>query len=152
MNEKLYDNIVQSLISSANNIFESMIFMKIKADHPFERKGLESLSDITGIISLTGDVMGSVILSMDSDIAKKAISNMLGEQIENGQEIIDGVGEISNMIVGMAKTELANLACDFEISVPVMITGKGAKIKHLSDSQNTLTTIPFSLDDKSLFE
>lgn len=150
MNEKLYGSIIQSLISSTDNVFQSMIFMKVKPQPPFERKGLDSLSDITGVISITGDIMGSVILSLNTDTAQKAISSMLGDQIDNEQEIIDGVGEISNMIVGMAKTELANLSCDFEISVPVMVTGKGVKIKHLSTQKRGLTTIPFITEDESI--
>ncbi|MCL6582411.1 MAG: chemotaxis protein CheX [bacterium] len=151
MNERLFQNIIQALIHSAHDVFQTMIFMDIQPKEPFDRKGLDCLSDITGVISLTGSVVGSIILSMDTQFARKAVSNMLGDQIESEQEVVDGVGEITNMVVGMAKTELANLSCDFEISVPVMIVGKGSTIKHLSLEGSSLTTIPFMADGQTIF-
>jgi len=151
MNEKLYQHIVKSFTASTSNVFQTMIFTNIEARQPFLRSVLPDLADITGIISLTGDIMGSVILSIDNQTAQKAISNMLGDQIQNQQEIIDGIGEITNVIVGMAKTDLSNSSCDFEISVPVMVIGKGANIKHLSAKKRYLTTIPFETEDGSVF-
>ena len=151
MDEKLFQSIVRSLITAAQDVFQTMIFMQITPREPFARKGLDSLADVTGVISLTGNVVGSVILSMDTKTAQTAVSNMLGDQIESEQEIIDGAGEIANMVVGMAKTELSNIGCDFEISVPVMIVGKGSAIKHLSLEGSSLTTIPFEADDKTVF-
>jgi len=151
MNEKLFQSIVQALIAAAQDVFQTMIFMQITPKEPFARKGLDSLAEITGVISLTGNIVGSVILSMDTKTAQTAISNMLGDQVENEQEIVDGAGEITNMVVGMAKTELSNIGCDFEISVPVMILGRGSAIKHLSLEGSSLTTIPFETEDKSVF-
>ncbi|MEW5817779.1 MAG: chemotaxis protein CheX [Spirochaetota bacterium] len=151
MNEILFQKIIQGLITSAHDVFQTMIFMEINPEEPFARRGLDCLSDITGVISLTGNIVGSVILSMDAKTAQAAVSNMLGDQIEAEQEIVDGVGEITNMIVGMAKTELSNISCDFEISVPVMILGKGSAIKHLSLEGSSLTTIPFAADGQTIF-
>ena len=151
MNEKLFQNIIQALITSAHDVFQTMISMEVKPKEPFARKGLDSLADITGVISLTGMVMGSVILSIDTKTAQITVSNMLGDQIEAEQEIVDGVGEITNMVVGMAKTELSNISCDFEISVPVMIMGKGSTIKHLSQEGSSLTTIPLELENGAIF-
>ena len=151
MNEKLFQSIVQSLISSARDVFQTMIFMQITPKEPFARSGLDSLAEITGVISLTGNIVGSVILSMDFKTAQAAVSSMLGDQIDSEQEIVDGAGEIANMVVGMAKTELSNIGCDFEISVPVMIIGKGSVIKHLSLAGSSLTTIPFETEKESIF-
>ncbi|MEW5800578.1 MAG: chemotaxis protein CheX [bacterium] len=151
MNEKLFQSIVRSLIIAAQDVFQTMISMEVKPKEPFARKGLDSLADITGVISLTGNIVGSVILSMDARTAQKAVSNMLGDQVEVEQEIVDGAGEITNMVVGMAKTELSNISCDFEISVPVMILGKGSVIKHLSLEGSSLTTIPFETEDADVF-
>jgi len=128
-----------------------MIFTNIEARQPLLRSGLPDLLDITGVISLTGDIMGSVILSIDNQTARKAISNMLGDQIQDQQEIIDGIGEITNVIVGMAKTDLSNFSCDFEISLPVMLIGKRTNIQHLSGEKKHLTTIPFETEDGSVF-
>jgi CheY-specific phosphatase CheX len=151
MNEKLFQSIVHALINAVQDVFQTMISMQITPKEPFARRGLDSLADVTGVISLTGNVVGSVILSMDAGTAQAAVSNMLGDKVEVEQEIVDGAGEIANMVVGMAKTEVSNLGCDFEISVPVMIVGKGACIKHLSLEGSSLTTIPFEMEDKTVF-
>lgn len=150
--EKLYQNIIESIISAAENVFQTMIFMDIKSQAPFERKGMGSLSDITAIISLTGDIIGSIAVSMNTDSAREVISNMLGDEITDVQEIIDGVGEITNLVVGMAKTVLSELSCQFEISVPIVVTGKGVNIQHYSTQNKSLTTIPFYMEDKSFFQ
>lgn len=151
IDEELYQNIIESVTSAAENVFQTMIFMDIKSQAPFERKGIGSLSDITAIISLTGDIMGSIAVSINTDSAREAISNMLGDEITDAQEIIDGVGEITNLVVGMAKTTLSELSCRFEISVPIVVTGKGVKIQHYSAQTKSLTTIPFYTEDKSFF-
>lgn len=152
IDEKLYQNIIESITSAAENVFQTMVFMDIKSQAPFARKGLDSLSEITGIISLTGDIIGSIAISMDKNIARETISNMLGDEITDAQEIIDGVGEITNLVVGMAKTVLSELSCQFEISVPIVVTGKGVNIKHYSRQNKSLTTIPFYTEDKSFFQ
>lgn len=151
MNEKLFQSIVDALITAAHDVFQTMISIEINSREPFSRQGLDSLADITGVISLTGNVVGSVILSMDAQTAQAAVSNMLGDQVEAEQEVVDGAGEITNMVVGMAKTELSNIGCDFEISVPVMIVGKGSTIKHLSLEGSSLTTIPFETENQTMF-
>jgi len=151
MNENLFQSIVRALISAARDVFQTMIFMDIVPQEPFPRIGLNPLADITSVISLTGNIAGSVILSMDTKTAQAAVSNMLGDQTEAEQEVVDGVGEITNMIIGLAKTELSTIGCDFEISVPVMIAGKGSAIKHLSGEGSLLTTILFKMADDAFF-
>ena len=70
---------------------------------------LNSLSQVTvkrvsGIIGMTGSARGSLALSFSANSILKIVSNMLGENYKeiNG-EVRDAVGEITNMISGVAR-------------------------------------------------
>ena len=64
-----------------------------------------AVGDITGIISLTGYSEGSLTVSFSELFALKIVGNMIGEQYtEMNEEVADAVGELTNMILGDARS------------------------------------------------
>jgi chemotaxis protein CheX len=57
-------------------------------------------------------------------------------------EIVDAVGELTNMICGGAKAQLAKLNYKFDLATPTMIVGKGVEISYHSEAPTIV--IPFS--------
>ena len=49
---------------------------------------------------------------------------------ETSGEVNDVVRELTNIVVGGAKVEFANLGYSFNISLPLVVEGKGHKINH----------------------
>jgi chemotaxis protein CheX len=79
--------------------------------------------DVSGIIVLTGNATGAVVLSFPRLAAFKIVSRMLGTQVKIvGAELVDGIGELANIVAGNAKQYLDGY--DLKISLPDVILGK----------------------------
>ena len=59
-------------------------------------------------------------------------------------EIKDAVGEITNMVSGGARAELAQKGYNFEMAIPTIITGKNTQVDPISASP--VIVIPFQTD------
>lgn len=104
---------------------------------------------ITGMIGLHGKVTGFAAVSMSDAVAIKSCGGLLGESYDevNGQ-VVDGAGELTNIIVGGIKSQLAGSEWAFSyMTVPSMIIGGGYQIAFGSGIQFVSAT--FEIEDQS---
>ena len=87
---------------------------------------------ITGMIGVHGKVSGFVTVNMSERVAIKAVSGLIQEELALlSPQVIDGVGEITNIIVGGIKAALSNSAWSFPyMTVPSVIVGNGYSIAY----------------------
>lgn len=109
---------------------------------PFLKESTYARGEVTGIVAVTGHAAGSIALTFPVDCAKVVVANMLGEEIQDVQEIKDGVGELTNMISGQARKGLATKGMKFHAGIPQVMAGKGHPVRHLVDGP--VIAIPFS--------
>jgi chemotaxis protein CheX len=99
--------------------------------------------EISGIIGLSGKAAGTVVVSLSREVALKATSAMLMiESTEIDNDVIDAVGEITNMVAGAAKAELSEYA--LSMSLPSVITGRGHEVRFPSNV--TPICVPFETE------
>lgn len=99
--------------------------------------------DISGLISLTGIVGGLVVVSVDQKVALKVAEAMLQEPFDTvNNDVIDLVGELTNMIAGKAKAGLAQFK--MTLGLPTVVTGTNHEVRFPSDVQPI--SIPFTSD------
>ena len=97
--------------------------------------------EISGIIGLSGKTSGTVVVSVDRNVAISATETMLGTRPESvDTDVIDAIGEITNMIAGKAKSGLEHLA--MTLALPTVITGKNHVIRFGSGAQTIC--VPYS--------
>ncbi len=82
--------------------------------------------DISGIIGIISDTFnGSVVISFPEETFLKIMTNMLGEEVtELNQDIVDGAGELTNIIFGQAKITLNEKGYGIHTAIPSVVTGK----------------------------
>lgn len=98
------------------------------------KEDLITTFDISSIIGITGEVSGSIIISVPTDLACKIASNMLMEDVKTlDQRVEDAIGEIGNIVVGDARRILIQDGHQVNISVPTVVVGKGHKISRSGD-------------------
>lgn len=82
---------------------------------------------VTGVIGVHGNVSGFVHCNVSERFAIKAVEGLLQDKFDElNSQVVDGVGEITNIIVGGIKAGLAST--DWAVSnitVPSVIVGKG---------------------------
>ena len=70
---------------------------------------------------------------------------MFGEEMtELNDEIADAVGELTNMISGQARKELAEIGKIFQGAIPSVITGKNHKLETMTKGPKI--AIPFKTE------
>lgn len=97
------------------------------------KKGLFVSDDVTVLISLVGQVQGTVLFRMSYETAKGLVSAILGQQFGQFDELAQsGIAELANVITGLSSTKLASAGYASIISVPMLIIGKGSRISTLN--------------------
>lgn len=135
---------INPFLHSAKNVLETMCQTPVTPQKPLLKPDQATYGVITGIIAMSSEkVKGSLIVSFEEKCILKIIANMLMEEPkeEIDAEVVDAVGELTNMICGSAKAQLAKLEQVFEMSTPTILVGKGVDIKNFAGTPTI--TIPF---------
>ena len=118
---------VNPFLKASVNLFKEYLGLELKSLKPYLVKDPQNLEEVSAIIGLAGETVGAVVLSFSRETAIKIISKFAGRAYQGlGSEVLDGVGELINIIAGNAKQDL--LEFRIEISLPGVITGNQYKI------------------------
>ena len=113
---------VNPFIRSTIAVYRTMLNCEIQQGEAVRNEHFQPQHDISGVIGLTGDVSGTVILSVSSDVALNATEALLGFRPDAvNEDVVDAVGELTNMIAGGAKTELTSF--NMCLALPAVISG-----------------------------
>jgi chemotaxis protein CheX len=87
---------------------------------------------VTGMIGVHGKVSGFITVNMAERVALHTVQGLLQESYpELSSQVVDGVGEITNIIVGGIKSTLGKTPWSFSnITVPSVIVGTGYQIAY----------------------
>ncbi|MGL1892156.1 MAG: chemotaxis protein CheX [Spirochaetaceae bacterium] len=131
---------INPFISAAEKLFIEFLELDVKIGNPFLMDGKNDLYEVSAIIGLAGDTQGAVVLSFHSDTAIQMITLFAHHDYKYlTNEVLDGVGEFVNIIVGNAKKDLEDYR--ISISLPGVVTGKDYRIKWPDGVP--IITIPF---------
>ncbi len=89
------------------------------------------------MIGVTGDLRGRVIIYMDEAVALATVSNMMGMEITELDEIgQSALMEVCNMMLGTTATILASNEIIVDITPPTLLMGSNMKI--FSNQEQTI--------------
>jgi len=90
--------------------------------------------DVTGLVGAHGKVSGFVAVNMSRGLALHTVAGLLGEGFaEITPQVIDGAGEVTNIIVGGVKSALSRSDWAFShMTVPSVIVGHGYQVAFAS--------------------
>lgn len=125
---------IRAFVSSVENVFATMLQTAVSVREPSLRTGADAVFDVTGIIGLSGDMQGTIVLSFPREVAERVATLFSGMALEAGSEdFADAIGELVNMVSGNAKAAFPNRKCS--ISTPTVIVGHGHQVFGRSDVQ-----------------
>lgn len=132
---------INPFITSLMNTFETMLSCPLTRGQIFLKSDTTKLHDVSGIIGLSGEAQGTIVLSLEKSVALQATSTLLMcETLEIDTEVVDAVGELTNMVAGGAKAQLTEY--HLSISLPGVIKGAGHEVCFPSDV--TPICVPFT--------
>ncbi|MFZ5774097.1 MAG: chemotaxis protein CheX [Thermodesulfobacteriota bacterium] len=135
---------INPFLQATKNVIETMAQTPVTAQKPALKEGKTSYGEVTGIIGMTSDdITGSMIVSFTEKCILSIVANMLMEEAKPkiDAEVVDAVGELTNMICGGAKAQLAKIDHKFDLATPTMVVGKGVEISYYSEAPTIV--IPF---------
>ena len=133
-------NFINPFITSTIHTFRTMLNLDVKPGQPKLKTEPFPTYDISGIIGLSRDAKGSIILSFPKTVALNIVSKFLETELKIvGPDVTDGIGELTNIIAGSAKKDLKNM--QISISLPTVIVGKNHQVSCPKDTPEVL--IPF---------
>ncbi len=138
---------INPFLSATKNVLETMCQTAVKAHKPSLKEDTYSYGAITGIIGMASDsISGCMVLSFSESCILRVVANMLYEEPKEkiDDEVVDAVGELTNMICGGAKAQLAKLNHKFDLATPTMVTGQGIEIAYRTEAPTIV--IPFSTE------
>jgi chemotaxis protein CheX len=134
---------INPFISAAVEVFSTMLKCQIKRGKLSLSTGNQPTLDISGVVGLSGRASGTVVLSFSRDVATQATEVLLTQKCSTiTSDVIDAVGELTNMIAGRAKSGLEHLA--MTLALPTVVTGKNHIISFGSATRTI--RIPFSCE------
>ena len=142
---------IQPFINVCKSVFQEFLSQQIEAKIPhFLDKEAPGEWDVSGIIGLTGEARGAVVISMKKELAIRLTIILTGtEHNDFDDDVVDAVGEIINIIAGNVKQELED-AYRLIISLPTIVRGKEHSI-NWPNNQARVICIPFSITNKENF-
>lgn len=144
--------IIASIDNSVKHIFSKMCMVHFE-------KSDESIENIKfaycGIVGFSGQLTGNIALSLSDETAKHLVTRLVGYEVDEISDIVDGVSEFVNMVAGNTKAEFMEL--DISLSLPEIIRGeniqlnfrrysKKEKILYSSEIGNLLLSFAYKMD------
>jgi chemotaxis protein CheX len=134
---------INPFLNASMNLFKEFLNLDVKGQKPFLNPNSNKLDEISAIIGLAGDTTGAVVLSFSKETALKIVSHFAKKQYtEIDSEVLNSVGELTNIIAGNAKRELEEYRIN--ISLPGVIVGHKYEINWPKGVP--VITIPFTCE------
>ncbi len=134
---------INPFLQASVNLFREYLGINVRSLQPFVRRDPHNLDEVSGIIGLAGETVGAVVLSFSRETAINVVSVFSHREYKAlSKEVLDGVGELVNIIAGNAKRDLLDFR--IVISLPGVIVGQSYKI-HWPEGVPVIT-IPFDSD------
>ncbi len=124
-------------------VVETMASTKVMPGKPEVKKSNKTWGAVSGIIGMVGEqVSGNLLLGFDEPSILAIVSSILGEEYSAiNDDVVDAVGEMTNMVSGRAKSILGEKGYSFDMATPFVVVGKDVEITQLA--KQPVISIPF---------
>lgn len=112
---------MQPFLDSVTTLFETHLGVPVEVLRPKPSTGSTSTYNYCGVVTLTGDIEGRIVLGVASDVARAVVRAYIDHDDVTDEMIADGVGEITLVIVGRAISVIDG--CTIAISPPSVVFG-----------------------------
>lgn len=119
------DRIREAFMAAAQESFGTMAMLEVREEQAAQVDRVRLEKEIAATISLSGRNEGLVLLAVPPDLARVAVAAMLGQEpgTLTEDDLADGVGEIANMVAGVARRSLSDSALAFALGLPTIVMG-----------------------------
>ena len=128
------DILIEAVKSTTRDVFSTMLMLEAEPQPVLPGHGVPGPTDgVVGIIGIAGTWVGTGIIICTPELACQASSSMLMSEYNTvNDDVLDAMGEITNMIIGNIKTTLEDRYGAMGISVPTVVYGRNFATRTVS--------------------
>ncbi len=132
---------INPVITSLEDTFGTMLGCKIERTGLMLMENNQALQPVSGIIGVSGKAVGTIVLSLAASVAVKSAQVMLMDDSLNeiNDDVMDAVGELTNMVTGGAKAKLEKFS--LSMSLPNVLCGDNCRL-HFPQNAHPIA-VPF---------
>jgi chemotaxis protein CheX len=135
-------------ITATRSVIESMTATPVVAGAPTLKTEEDADIVARGMIGMASDTLrGAMVLSFREAAVLTIASRMLGEPFDEvSADVLDAVGELTNIIAGHAKRSFNEQGIIFDMATPLMLRGH---INLYQMARGEVYVIPFTIEQES---
>ncbi len=115
--------LIQPFINAADAVLSQGLQGKTKVDQLTMEEEAYRRKGVAGLISLSGDIEGRIILDMEPPTAARVASLYAGTEVPETDDMVrETVFELANQVVGNAVSALNDQGFHFRVHPPLLVT------------------------------
>jgi chemotaxis protein CheX len=140
---------VESLCNAIERVFATMVHRPLTPLARYE--GTPRVpGSVVGTVGFTGSSNGLVTVGCSTAAAREITAGLLDlTAAEIGDDIVDAIGEVANMVAGSFRTAMAAGTEGWAITMPVVTIGENFSIKYSSETYRVVC--PYQMGPHDLY-
>jgi chemotaxis protein CheX len=127
---------INPFVTASQVVFKTMLGIDAVLGKPILKDVRATSGDVTGIMGLVGDKRGTIAISFREAGALFVFKTLIGEEYTKvGPEVVDAIGELTNIISGQARKEFEKAGINLKAAIPMVVVGHNVEL-------NFITKIP----------
>lgn len=145
-----HEEMAAMIRDASQSVFSMMLGLEFKTGEPFVEEDPPGPNEgVLALIGLAGTWAGSGSFSCSANMARRISSALLMAEYESiNDEVLDAIGEVTNMVLGNVKTSLEEKLGPMGLSIPTVVYGRNFTTRSMARS--SWTVVPFELDGDTL--
>jgi chemotaxis protein CheX len=133
---------INPFVLATRTVFQTMLNLEVTMDKPRLKNDKTTSGDVTGVMGLVGDKKGTICISFRRKGALYAYKTLMGdERSDMDPEVVDAIGELTNIISGQARKELESSGVSLKASIPTVVVGLAVALHFMSSAP--IISLPF---------
>jgi len=140
--------IVDAVTQATTSVYSMMANLEVAPQEALDHAEPEPVTRVAAVLGFTGDWLGTGMLLRSERFACRVGSAMLLCEVQevNG-DVLDGIGEMANMILGNFKESMESHVGPLLLSVPIVVYGKNFSTR--TPLKAMWTIVPFKIEDET---
>jgi len=133
---------INPFINATQTVFKTMLDIELGMEKPVLKTESNTHADITGVMGLIGDQKGCMCISLSRKGSEFLYRKLMGDESGDiGPEIVDAIGELTNIISGQARKEFEKSNINLKAAIPTVMVGKDVEIHFIT--KVPILSLPF---------
>lgn len=144
--------LVKAIVAATTEVFTTMLNLPIEAQEVQTEPSVAAApsSGVVSLIGMAGAWVGTGSLACTVSLACRLSSQFLATDCEViSEDVLDTIGEITNMIIGNVKTAIEEKAGPMGLSTPTVIYGRNFQTR--SARIHEWTVVPFTCEEERFY-